>query len=149
MGPCHSVLTLASMLGMDIRIANPLGFELDQTIVEEASRRADAAGGALRVSNDLIEAAKGADVLYSRAWGSVKYWTDAEREAMVKRSLQSWRVDEELMSHTNNALFMHPLPVRRNLVATDGVLDGPRSVIYDQAENRVHAQKALLAHLLG
>jgi ornithine carbamoyltransferase len=67
---------------------------------------------------------------------------------MVKRSLQDWRVDRALMDTTKNALLMHPLPVRRNVVATDEVLDGPRSVIYDQAANRTHVQKALLMQLL-
>ena len=67
---------------------------------------------------------------------------------MVKRSLQAWRVDEAIMAATNNAIFMHSLPVRRNVVATDEVLDGPRSVIYDQAANRVPVQKALLLQLL-
>ena len=82
------------------------------------------------------------------AANSTKYWEDPEREAMVKRSLQSWRVDAPLMASTNQALLMHPLPVRRNVVATDEVLDGPRSVIYDQAANRTHVQKALLMQLL-
>jgi ornithine carbamoyltransferase len=67
---------------------------------------------------------------------------------MVKRALHGWRVDRELMAVTQNALLMHPLPVRRNVVATDEVLDGPRSVIYDQAANRTHVQKALLMQLL-
>jgi ornithine carbamoyltransferase len=87
-------------------------------------------------------------VLYARSWASTKYWEDAEREAMVKRALHAWRVDGALMAETNNAFLMHPLPVRRNVVATDEVLDGPRSVIYDQAANRMHVQKALLMQLL-
>ena len=95
-----------------------------------------------------IDPALNADVLYARSWGSQKYWSDPEREVMVKRSLRSWRVDQEIMGMTNNAIFMHPLPVRRNVVATDNVLDGKRSVIYDQAENRVYVQKALLLQLL-
>ncbi len=149
LGPTHSVLALAATLGMEITIAHPLGFELDPQISAEAESRADASGGSIRVVNSLEEGAAGAEVLYGRSWGSTKYWDDTERETMVKRSLQSWRIDEELMDCTDKALFMHPLPVRRNVVATDAVLDGPRSVIYDQAENRVYAQKALLAHLLG
>jgi N-acetylornithine carbamoyltransferase len=102
----------------------------------------------VRVSNDREEACKGAEVMYARSWGCTKYWDDDEREAMVKRSLQGWRVDEQLMATTNNALLMHPLPVRRNVAATDAVLDGERSRIYDQAANRAHVQKALLMQLL-
>ena len=77
-----------------------------------------------------------------------KYWDDGEREAIVKRSLQDWRVDSQLMQSTRDALLMHPLPVRRNVAATDEVLDGERSRIYDQAANRAHVQKALLMQLL-
>jgi ornithine carbamoyltransferase len=67
---------------------------------------------------------------------------------MLKRALHSWRIDGDLMATTQNAFLMHPLPVRRNVVATDEVLDGPRSMIYEQAANRLHVQKALLMHLL-
>jgi N-acetylornithine carbamoyltransferase len=105
-------------------------------------------GGSLQVVNDMHAAARGAEVLYARSWGSTKHWHDAEREAMVKRSLQSWRVDEQLMATTQNALLMHPLPVRRNVAATDSVLDGKQSLIYEQAANRAHVQKALLMQLL-
>ena len=104
--------------------------------------------GSVNVVNDLAEGVRGCDVLYARSWGAQKYWGDPEREAMVKRSLQSWRIDDEVMGWTDNAIFMHPLPVRRNVVATDTVLDGDRSVIYEQAENRVYVQKALLLQLL-
>ncbi len=149
MGPCHSLLHVAAMMGMDLTVAHPLGFELDDEIVGQARTTAESSGGSFRVVNDFESGVDGAEVLYARAWGAQKYWSDPEREAMVKRSLHSWRVDEEIMKRTDNALFMHPLPVRRNVVATDDVLDGDRSVIYDQAENRVHAQKALLTHLLG
>ncbi|MHC4515008.1 MAG: N-acetylornithine carbamoyltransferase [Planctomycetota bacterium] len=147
MGVAHSTATAAATLGMDVTIAHPLGFELDPEVMAQMEARADESGGSVRVINDLAGAAKDADVLYARSWGSTKYWDDFEREAMVKRSLGSWIVDETVMARTNNAIFMHPLPVRRNVVATDNVLDGPRSVIYDQAENRVHTQKALLVQL--
>ncbi|MCA8957106.1 MAG: N-acetylornithine carbamoyltransferase, partial [Planctomycetes bacterium] len=148
LGATHSVALTAATMGMDITLAYPLGFELDPEVMEDARRQAEQAGGTVRVINDLAEAADGCDVLYARSWGSHRYWGDPEREAMVKRSLQSWRVDRSIMARTNNAIFMHPLPVRRNVVATDNVLDGERSVIYDQAENRVHVQKALLVQLL-
>lgn len=149
MGPCHSLLHVAAALGMEITLAHPLGFDLDEDLVGSARTAADESGGTLRVVNDFEAGVDGADVLYARAWGSTKYWGDAEREAMVKRSLKSWKVDDEIMKRTNNALFMHPLPLRRNVVATDSVVDSDRSVIYDQAENRLYAQKALLTHLLG
>ena len=148
LGPSHSVLTLAATLGMEVTVAHPLGFELDPEILKTAGERSEQSGGSLRVVNDLGEGTRGAEVLYARSWGSRKYWEDPEREGMVKRSLQSWRIDREVMDQTDNALFMHPLPVRRNVVATDDVLDGPKSVIYDQAGNRLPVQKALLVRHL-
>jgi N-acetylornithine carbamoyltransferase len=148
LGPTHSVLRLAALMGMQITLAHPLGFEVDDEVLQQARASAQAAGGTVQVVNDLHAGARGAEVLYVRSWGSTRYWEDAEREAMIKRSLQGWRVDRELMTSTKDALLMHPLPVRRNVVATDEVLDGPRSVIYDQASNRTHVQKALLMQLL-
>jgi N-acetylornithine carbamoyltransferase len=148
LGPTHSVLQLASLMGMDVTLAHPLGFEVDGEVLERSRRAAAASGGAVQVVNDLQAAARGAEVLSARSWGCPKYWDDAEREAMVKRSLQDWRVDQKLMTATKNALLMHPLPVRRNVAATDEVLDGSQSRIYDQAANRAHVQKALLMQLL-
>ncbi|MEZ6038507.1 MAG: N-acetylornithine carbamoyltransferase [Planctomycetota bacterium] len=148
LGPTHSVLQLAALMGMDVTLAHPLGFEVDHEVLERSKQTAGAAGGSVRVVNDMGEAARGTEVLYARSWGCTKYWDDNEREAMVKRSLQDWRVDEQLMSQTDNALLMHPLPVRRNVAATDAVLDGERSRIYEQAANRAHVQKALLMQLL-
>jgi N-acetylornithine carbamoyltransferase len=148
LGPAHSVLTLAAMLGMQVTVVHPLGFELHDAVMATAAERAKRGGGAVRIVNDLAEGVDGADVVYARSWGSLKYRGDAEREAMVKRALHGWRVDGELMARTNRAIFMHPLPVRRNVVATDDVLDGRQSVIYDQAGNRVPVQKALLLQLL-
>lgn len=148
LGPTHSILQVAARMGMNVTLAHPLGFEVDGEVLERSKTLAGDAGGSLQVSNDMASACRGSEVLYARSWGCTKYWDDAEREAMVKRSLQSWRVDEQLMASTNNALLMHPLPVRRNVAATDAVLDGPRSVIYEQAANRTHVQKALLMQLL-
>jgi len=149
LGGSHSIVTLATSLGMDVTVAHPLGYELDSEVMELARGRAAANGGGLRTVNSLPEGLRAAEVVYARSWGSTKYWGDAERDAMVKRSLQDWRIDAAGMDSSDNAILMHPLPVRRNVVATDEVLDGPRSVIYDQAENRMHVQKALLMQLLG
>ena len=148
LGPTHSVLQLAALMGMDVTLAHPLGFEVDQEVLDRSRSAAEESGGSVRIVNDRVEAARGAEVLYARSWGCTKYWDDAEREAMVKRSLHDWRVDEDLMASTADALLMHPLPVRRNVAATDAVLDGERSRIYEQAANRAHVQKALLMQLL-
>ncbi len=148
MGVAHSTAIAAAMVGMDVTLAYPLGFELDNEVLDEVKGHAGQSGGSLSVVNDLEAGVRDCDVLYARSWGSQKYWADPAREEQVKRSLQSWRIDEAVMAQTNDALFMHSLPVRRNVVATDEVLDGTRSVIYDQAENRTYVQKALLMQLL-
>ena len=148
MGASHSILTLAAAMGMHVTIAHPLGYELDKDVMTKATQLAKGSGGQVSVVNDLERGARDADVLYARSWGSIKYWNDPERESMIKRSLQSWQIDESIMSVTADALFMHPLPVRRNVAVSDAVLDGPKSVIYDQAANRVPVQKALLVTLL-
>lgn len=148
LGPTHSMLQIASCMGMQVTLAHPLGFEVDPDVLDRTRELAQQSGGSIKVVNDLESAARGAEVVYARSWGCTKYWDDGEREAMVKRSLQGWCVDEQLMATTDNALLMHPLPVRRNVAATDAVLDGPRSVIYEQASNRTHVQKALLMQLL-
>lgn len=149
MGASHSILTLAAAMGMHVTVAYPLGYELDKDVMTKAMQLAEGSGGRVGVVNDLEAGARDAEVLYARSWGSIKYWNDAERESMIKRSLQSWQIDESIMSVTADALFMHPLPVRRNVAVSDAVLDGPKSVIYDQAANRVPVQKALLLNLLA
>ena len=148
LGPTHSVLQLASLMGMDVTLAHPLGFEVDDEVLQRSRAAAEDAGGDVRVVNDMHAAGRNAEIVYARSWGCTKYWDDPEREAIVKRSLQDWRVDRELMALTDDAMLMHPLPVRRNVAATDEVLDGDRSRIYDQAANRAHVQKALLMQLL-
>jgi N-acetylornithine carbamoyltransferase len=148
LGPTHSVLTLAATMGMNVTLAHPLGFEVDDAVLQKSRALASESGGSVQVVNDLTQSCRGAEVVYARSWASIKHWEDAERQAMMKRSLQSWRIDAPLMATTQNAFLMQPLPVRRNVVATDEVLDGPRSVIYEQAANRTPVQKALLMQLL-
>ena len=83
LGPTHSVLTLAAMMGMDVTLAHPLGFEVDESVLQKSRSMASESGGSVRVVNDLAEAAKGAEVLYARSWASIKHWQDPERQAMV------------------------------------------------------------------
>jgi N-acetylornithine carbamoyltransferase len=144
----HSLLLLAATMGMDVRLVHPLGYELDPAVMQAAQRNAELGGGAVRVVNQPEQGVDHADFVYARSWGSLKYYGDAEREALVKRSLQHWMVTQELMARTQNGWFMHPLPVRRNVDVTDEVMDGERSAVYDQAENRLHTQKAILVNLL-
>jgi N-acetylornithine carbamoyltransferase len=145
----NSAALAAARAGMEVTIAHPPGFELDPedlaTIREVAARH----GGSLRVVPTLEEAVQGADAVYAKSWGSLAHVGDAAAEAPLRAGLRAWRVDEAAMARTRDGRgrFLHCLPVRRNVEVTDGVLDGPWSSVLDQAENRLHAQRALLRRL--
>ncbi len=145
----NSVLLAATLFGMKVTLSHPMGYELDPEILEKARKYAAQSGGSLEIAHDLQEGVKGAEFVYAKSWGSIKMWEDQERERLLSRSHQEWIVDRAAMDLTDRAWFMHPLPVRRNVAVRDEVLDGDRSIVYDQAENRLHFQKALLVHLLG
>jgi N-acetylornithine carbamoyltransferase len=100
--------------------------------------------------NDIDAAFDGADVIYAKSWGSKQFYGNTDQDIATRAQYRSkWIVDEEKMSRTNHAIFMHCLPVRRNVIVTDSVIDSPASVVIDEAENRLHVQKAILARLLG
>jgi len=102
------------------------------------------------VTNDIDAAFNGADVIYAKSWGSKQFYGNTDRDIATRAQYRNkWIVDEEKMSRTNDAIFMHCLPVRRNVIVSDAVLDSPASVVIDEAENRLHVQKAILAKLLG
>jgi ornithine carbamoyltransferase len=140
---CHSVLLLGARLGMDVIVATPPGYEPDATVVERCRRR----GGKVALTTDAREAAEGADVVYTDVW--ISMGQEAERERRHE-AFQRYQVNETLLRFASpKALIMHCLPAHRGEEITDTVLDGPQSVILDQAENRLHAQKAVILHLLG
>jgi ornithine carbamoyltransferase len=140
---CHSVLLLGARLGMDMIVATPPGYEPDPTVVESCRR----AGGKVALTADAREAAEGADVVYTDVW--ISMGQEAERERRHE-AFQRYQVNETLLRFAApKALVMHCLPAHRGEEITDTVLDGPQSVILDQAENRLHAQKAVILHLLG
>jgi ornithine carbamoyltransferase len=140
---CHSVLLLGARLGMDMIVATPPGYEPDATVVETCRRR----GGKVALTTDAREAAEGADVVYTDVW--ISMGQEAERERRHE-AFQRYQVNENLLRFASpKALIMHCLPAHRGEEITDTVLDGPKSVILDQAENRLHAQKAIILHLLG
>ena len=140
---CHSVLLLGARLGMDLIVATPPGYEPDPTVVESCRR----AGGKVALTADAREAAEGADVVYTDVW--ISMGQEAERERRHE-AFQRYQVNETLLRFAApKALVMHCLPAHRGEEITDTVLDGPQSVILDQAENRLHAQKAVILHLLG
>ncbi|MFT4539137.1 MAG: N-acetylornithine carbamoyltransferase [Planctomycetota bacterium] len=144
----HTVIHAALRSGMDVRIAHPEGYELDDAVVEEAKMQASERGRSLEIGNDIRATVEGTHMVYAGSWPSLEVYGNATLAASRGARVRDWCVDEELMSLGDNAKLMHPMPVRRNLEVTDEVLDGPRSLIYNQAENRLHTQKGLLTHML-
>ncbi|MCT1551825.1 ornithine carbamoyltransferase [Brevibacterium casei] len=132
--------------GMHVRIAAPAGYQPDEAIIAEANALASATGGSLTVTDDPVAAAHGADVLVTDTWvsmGQDSVGRDDEDSPFVK-----YQVTQELMNAGNDAMFLHCLPAYRGKEVTAEVIDGPASAVFDEAENRLHAQKALLTFLL-
>ena len=110
----------------------------------------NAAGGSLEVVHDIEKAFDGADVIYAKSWGSKNFYGNSEQDIVKRWNYRNkWIVDDSKMELTNNAIFMHCLPAHRGEEVTDEVMDGPQSVVFDEAENRLHAQKGILAWCLG
>jgi ornithine carbamoyltransferase len=140
---CNSVLLLAAHCGTPVTVASPPGFEPDPVIVESCRKL----GGRVTLTTDPREAAAGADVLYTDTWISMGQEADRERRL---EAFQRYQVNNTLLGFAQpGALVMHCLPAHRGEEITDSVLDGPQSLILDQAENRLHAQKGIIIHLLG
>ncbi|HEU5050874.1 MAG TPA: N-acetylornithine carbamoyltransferase [Gemmatimonadales bacterium] len=146
-----SAAIAAARMGMDVVIARPKGYDLDPDDMATVGRVAGEAGGALSVSDDMDAALEGADAVYVKAWGSLERFGQPEAEAELRRPHRGWRLTAERLRATRQgkAIAMHCLPVRRNVEIDDAVLDGPNSVVVDQAENRLHAQRALVLELIG
>lgn len=146
----NSFALAAAQFGHDLRIAHPKGYELDAELMETISRQSAAAGGSLEIVNKIDEAFDGAEVVYAKSWGSFRHYGDANEDLREREIYRGkWIVDEAKMQRTNDAIFMHCLPVRRNVIVTDQVIDSANSVILDEAENRLHVQKAIMAKLIG
>jgi ornithine carbamoyltransferase len=143
----HSLMLNAARLGMDFSIANPVNYDPNSSVVADARMIAAKTGARISLTNDPEIAVKGAHAVYTDVWASM----GAEDEAAERRmALQNYQVDDDLFSQADpTAVFMHCLPAKRGEEVTDSVVEHKRSVVFDQAENRLHAQKALLLMLLG
>lgn len=147
-----SAALAAARLGMEIVIARPEGYELDPEDTALVRKVAQQCGGEfVHISDDPDDALVGADAVYVKSWGSVKLYDRPEEEAERRATLGDWRLTPARLRSTRGGkgIVMHCLPVRRNVEIDDAVLDGPNSVVVDQAENRLHAQRALLLELIG
>jgi ornithine carbamoyltransferase len=143
----NSLALGAAMSGMHLRVASPEAYEIPDEVRVRAQEIARTTGGSLELVRDPEKAVAGADVVYTDVWASM----GQEREAAERKEyFAGYRVDGRLMAAAKpDAIFMHDLPAHRGEEVTEAVIDGPQSVVFDQAENRLHAQKALLAVLLG
>jgi ornithine carbamoyltransferase len=142
---CHSLVEAASILGFGITVVTPKGFEPDAGIVSQCVARSMRTGARIEVTDD-VRAISGAFAVYTDTWISMGQQDSAEKKARF----EPYQVDRELMSIAGpKALFMHCLPAHRGEEVTDEVIDSTSSVVFDQAENRMHAQNALLCHLLA
>lgn len=145
----NSFALAAAQMGHDIVVAHPAGYELDEKLLEAARAQATAVGGNLTVTNDVEAAFDGAEVIYAKSWGGHQFYGEPDDEIAYRAQYRKeWIVDEAKMARTNQGIFMHCLPVRRNVIVTDGVIDSARSVVIDEAENRLHVQKAILMSML-
>jgi N-acetylornithine carbamoyltransferase len=145
----NSFALASAQFGHDLRIAHPKGYELDGELIDEISRQTAEAGGSLEIVHDVNAAFDGVDVVYAKSWGSFRHYGNLNQDIREREIYRGkWIVDEAKMQRTNNAIFMHCLPVRRNVIVTDGVIDAANSVVVMQAENRLHVQKAIMAKLI-
>ncbi len=143
----NSTLCMAAQRGMEVVLLCPPGYELHDDVLAEARRLAAASGGSLSISHDRRSALRGAAAVYAKSYGSLRHWGDAAAEAAFRAPLRDWQVTPDWLGAETK--FMHCLPVRRNVVVADAVLDGPASIVLEQAENRLHAQTAILEGLLA
>jgi N-acetylornithine carbamoyltransferase len=144
----NSFALIAAQMGLDLTIACPEEYDLGEEAMREIEAGAKSSGGRVRVSRDQRDACTGARIIYAKSWGSKHYYGRAEEDISLRQRYKHWRIDDEVMRSTDDGWFMHCLPVRRNVVVTDGVLDGPQNAAIDEAENRLHVQKAVLASMI-
>jgi ornithine carbamoyltransferase len=143
----HSLLLGGAMAGMHVRVATPVGFEPIPQVVHHAEEKARETGGSVLVTNDPAEAAAGADVLYTDVWASAEQEAESNERALV---FPPYRIDADAVARAaDDVIVLHCLPAHRGQEITDEVIDGPHSAVWDQAENRLHTQRALLLWLLG
>jgi len=142
----QSLILQMPRFGLDVVLAHPPEFRLMPEIMDMAKAEAKKAGVGFDVVEDMGEAFKDADIVYAKSWGPLVQTADAKEGEAITKKYSSWITDEKKMKLAKeDAIYMHPLPADRNVEVTDGILDGAQSVVYDEAENRLHAQKAVMA----
>jgi N-acetylornithine carbamoyltransferase len=146
----QSLILQMPRFGLDVTLAYPPEFKLMPDIMAQAEEQAKRFNTKFEVVDDMEKAFKDADIVYAKSWGAMLTTTDAEEGAKIIKKYESWITDERKMKLAKpDAIYMHPLPADRNVEVTDAVIDGPNSVVYDEAENRMHAQEAVMALTMG
>jgi ornithine carbamoyltransferase len=142
----QSLILQMPRFGLDVVLAHPPEFKLMPEIMDQAHEQARKFKTGFEVVEDMSEAVKDADIVYAKSWGPLMTTQDPDEGKKIQDKYESWLADEKLMSLAkDDAIYMHPLPADRNIEVTDGVLEGPHSVVFDEAENRLHVQKAVMA----
>jgi N-acetylornithine carbamoyltransferase len=142
----QSLILLMTRFGANVRLTRPPEFALMPDVMAQAEDNSRRSGGSFEVVEDFEAGIRGADVVYAKSWGSMLTTPDHEESARLSEAYVDWIADERRMAMAaDEAVYMHPLPADRNIEVTDGVIDGPQSIVYDQAENRLHVQKAVMA----
>ena len=145
----NSALLIASKFGMDVTVLRPSDeYDLDERFISAAKANAVENGSELTFTDDIDAAYDGAEFVYAKSWGALPYFGRWDEEKPIRDAHKHFIVDEAKMARTNNAYFSHCLPMRRNVKATDAVVDSDRSLIIEEAESRLHVQKALMARLI-
>jgi ornithine carbamoyltransferase len=146
----QSLILQMPRFGLDVVLAHPPEFRLMPDIMDQAREQARKFGTGFEVVDDMDEAFRGADIIYAKSWGAMVHTQDEKQGADIIKKYSSWITDERRMKLAKeDAIYMHPLPADRNVEVTDGVIDSAQSVVYDEAENRLHAQKAVMALTMG
>ena len=142
----QSLILLATRFGMNVRLVRPPEYKLMPEVVEQARQNAKKHRGSFEILEDFDAGMRGADVVYAKSWGALLTTEDDAESAKISDQYKDWITDERRMGlAAEDAVYMHPLPADRNIEVSDAVLDGPHSVVFDQAENRLHVQKAVMA----
>ncbi len=146
----QSLILQMPRFGLDVVLAHPPEFKLMPEIMDQAREQARKFGTGFEVVDDMDAGFKDADIVYAKSWGAMVHTPDEKQGAEIIQKYSSWITDQRRMRLAKeDAIYMHPLPADRNIEVTDEVIDGPNSVVYDEAENRLHAQKAVMALTMG
>lgn len=145
----NSFALAAAQFGHELTVAHPPGYELDEALVSDVRMHAERNGGSVEFTSNVEGAFTGAEVVYAKSWGGKQFYGRPDADVAYRGKFRDrWIVDRPKMEMTADAIFMHCLPVRRNVIVTDEVIDGPCSAVIDEAENRLHVQKAILTEII-